>query len=173
MLRGINVGGNKKVPMAQLRALLGELGHRDAKTYLNSGNAVFDSDDPDETSVARELEQALESRFGFAVPCLVRTGDYLRAIAAACPFPADEIEGKQLHAIFYSAPADPERFADIDRKAFLPEEFRLGDRVLYLHVPNGLGRSELAAVLSRSVRLKGIDATARNWNTVRALIELT
>lgn len=102
LLRGINVGGNKKVPMAELRSLLEGLGHGDVQTYLQSGNAVFSSAQQDPAVLTRELEAAIEDRFGFRVACLVLDGAYLRAVAEACPFPAAELEGKQLHATFCS-----------------------------------------------------------------------
>ncbi|MFF7181167.1 DUF1697 domain-containing protein [Streptomyces sp. NPDC008121] len=175
LLRGINVSGHRKVPMAQLRSLLEELGHRDVRTYLQSGNAVFttDADDQDEETLRQSLEAAVEQHFGFHVDCLVRDAEYLAAVADACPFPAAELEGRQLHATYFSAPVAPERLAGIDQAAFLPEEFRLGDRVLYLYAPDGLGRSKLAEALSRPGLTKGIVATTRNWNTVVKLVEMT
>ncbi|MFE5945993.1 DUF1697 domain-containing protein [Streptomyces sp. NPDC056480] len=174
LLRGINVSGHRKVPMAELRPLLEGLGHTNVRTYLQSGNAVFTTDSgTGEDELATALEDAIEERFGFRVDCLVRGGDYLAAVAEACPFPAAELEGKQLHAIYYSGPVDPERFAAIDREAYLPEDFALGDRVLYLYVPDGLGRSRLGDVVSRPAVVKGLVATARNWNTVVRLIEMT
>ncbi|MFD9796194.1 DUF1697 domain-containing protein [Streptomyces sp. NPDC059070] len=172
LLRGINVGGAKKVPMAELRTLLTDLGHGAVRTHLNSGNAVFASESDDPDALAADLERAIEAHFGFSVACMVRDGAYLRAVADACPFPADELEGKQLHATFFSAPVTAARFAGIGAEGFLPEEFRLGDRVLYLYAPDGLGRSKLAEALSRPAVLKGVDATSRNWNTVKALVEL-
>jgi hypothetical protein len=91
----------------------------------------------------------------------------------ACPFPAADLEARQLHVTYFSEPVGPERFASIDQQAFLPEEFRLGDRVLYLYAPDGLGRSKLAETLSKPRMTKGIVATTRNWNTVVKLAELT
>ncbi|WP_328308410.1 DUF1697 domain-containing protein [Streptomyces sp. NBC_00442] len=174
LLRGINVGGAKKVPMAELRKLLGDLGHGDVKTYLNSGNAVFSSASRDQDALAAELEAAIEKHFGFSVACMVRGGPYLRAVLDACPFPAERLAGKQLHATFFAGPpVTADRFAGIDAAAFLPEEFRLGDQVLYLYAPGGLGVSKLAPVLSRPGLLKGVSATSRNWNTVKALAEMT
>ena len=173
LLAAVNVG-KRKVPMADLRDLLTGLGYRDVRTYLASGNAVFTAEEEDEDSIAAKIAAALGERFGFDVPCVVRDGAYLGAVVQACPFPADTLEGKQLHAVFYSADVTADRYADIDQAAFLPEEFRLGDRVMYLYAPNGLGRSELSAALSRPAgRLKGICATGRNWNTVKALLDLT
>ncbi|MBW5485159.1 DUF1697 domain-containing protein [Streptomyces bambusae] len=173
LLRGINVGGSKKVPMAELRAVMTELGYGDVATYLQSGNAVFTSPEQDTGLLARELERAIETRFGFRVACLVVDGAYLRAVADACPYPAAELEGRQLHATFLSQQPAEDRFAAIDGQAFLPEEFAVGDKVVYLYAPEGLGRSKLAEALFRPAVLKGIDATTRNWNTVAKLVELT
>ncbi|CAM5555330.1 hypothetical protein GCM10010329_25500 [Streptomyces spiroverticillatus] len=174
LLRGINVGGAKKLPMAELRDLLAELGHTDVSTLLASGNAVFTAADAaSEEELARDLETAIEKRFGFTVACLVRDHAYLRAVADACPFPAAELEGKQLHANFTSGPLDAGRYAGLDPAAYLPEEFRLGDRVLYLYAPNGLGRSKLAEALAKPALNKGLTVTSRNWNTVVKLVELT
>ncbi|MFF9005392.1 DUF1697 domain-containing protein [Streptomyces goshikiensis] len=175
LLRGINVGGARKVPMAELRQVLEGLGHGDVQTYLQSGNAVFSTarTDPGPADLARELEAAIEAHFGFAVPCLVVDGAYLRAVADACPFPAAELEGKQLHATFFSEQPGAERFAGIDGPSYLPEEYRVGDRVVYLYAPDGLGRSKLAEALARPAVVRGIDVTSRNWNTVVKLIELT
>ncbi|MFI8966801.1 DUF1697 domain-containing protein [Streptomyces sp. NPDC053493] len=174
LLRGINVGGHRKVPMAQLRSVLEELGHRDVRTYLQSGNAVFTTDAAAaDEELATAIEAAIEEHFGFRVDCLVRAHDYLAAVAENCPFPAAELEGRQLHAFYLSRPVDDSRFAGIDREAFLPEAFALGDRVLYLYAPDGLGRSKLGEALSRPALYKDVFATGRNWNTVLKLVEMT
>ncbi|MET9544558.1 DUF1697 domain-containing protein [Streptomyces sp. NPDC006627] len=173
LLRGINVSGHKKVPMARLRALLEGLGHGGVQTYLQSGNAVFTAARGDEVSLAAGLRAAIEEEFGFAVDVLVRDGAYLRAVADACPFPAAGLQGKQLHVTYFSAPVDAARFAAIDQTSCLPEEFGLGDRALYLYAPDGLGRSKLAEQLSRPALTKGLVATTRNWNTVTRLVEMT
>ncbi|MFJ4625726.1 MULTISPECIES: DUF1697 domain-containing protein [unclassified Streptomyces] len=173
LLRGINVGGNKKLPMADLRTLLEGLGLDGVRTYLQSGQAVFTSGHGDEESLAADIARAIEERFGFTVGVVVRDHAYLAAIVADCPFPAAELEGKQLHVTYYSVPLADDRFAGLDQAAFLPEEFRLGDRALYLYAPDGLGRSKLAAELSRPRLSKGVVATSRNWNTVVKLVEMT
>ncbi|MGX1366621.1 uncharacterized protein (DUF1697 family) [Streptomyces canus] len=173
LLRGINVGGSRKVPMADLRALMEDLGHDGVRSYLQSGQAVFSAGHGDEESLAAELTDAIEQRFGFAVDVIVRDHAYLRAVADDCPFPAAELEAKQLHVTYFSAPVGEDRFAEIDRAAYLPEDFRLGDRALYLYAPNGLGRSKLAEHLSKPRLNKGVIATSRNWNTVVKLVEMT
>ncbi|GAA3829785.1 DUF1697 domain-containing protein [Streptomyces phyllanthi] len=173
LLRGINVGGSKKVPMADLRTLLQGLGHTGVATYLQSGNAVFTTGGGDEDVLAADISRAVEKRFGFGVDVIVRDHAYLRAVRDACPFPAADLEPKQLHVTYFSTRVDADRFASLDQQAFLPEEFRLGDRALYLYAPEGLGRSKLAEALAKPRLLKGLIATTRNWNTVVKLEELT
>ncbi|MFJ7101396.1 DUF1697 domain-containing protein [Streptomyces albogriseolus] len=173
LLRGINVGGGKKVPMAELRGLLESLGLRDVRTYLQSGQAAFTAGHGGEESLAADLSGALAGRFGFDVDVIVRDHAYLRGVVKACPFPAGDLEPKQLHVTYYSAPVTEDRFAEIDRETYLPEDFRLGDRALYLYVPDGLGRSKLAEHLSKPRLAQGVVATSRNWNTVRKLAEMT
>ncbi|MFJ5530599.1 DUF1697 domain-containing protein [Streptomyces sp. NPDC093261] len=173
LLRGINVGGSRKLPMAELRTLMEGLGYDGARTYLQSGQAVFSCDRGDEESLAAELTGAIEKRFGFSVDAIVRDHAYLTSVREACPFPADRLEGRQLHLTYFSRPVDAERFAEIDPAVYLPEEFRLGDRALYLYAPDGLGRSKLAEHLAKPRLTKGLIATTRNWNTVVKLAEMT
>lgn len=174
LLRGINVGGSRKVPMAALRDVLTGLGHGDVVTYLQSGNAAFtDTTGADEAALAAGLGDAIHQRFGFPVDCLVRDAAYLKAVADDCPFPAASLQGKQLHVTYFSDAVDPGRFAAIDQESYRPEEFRLGDRALYLYAPDGLGRSRLGDALSRPRLYEGLTATSRNWNTVTKLVELT
>ncbi|MFC9278935.1 DUF1697 domain-containing protein [Streptomyces collinus] len=173
LLRGINVGGSRKVPMAELRTLMTGLGYDGVRTHLQSGQAVFTAAGGDEESLAAELAGAVEERFGFPVDVIVRDHAYLRAVVEGCPFPAAGLEPRQLHVTYFSAPITAGRFAEIDPGAYLPEEFRLGDRCLYLYAPDGVGRSKLAEALSRPRIGKGLVATSRNWNTVTKLVELT
>ncbi|MET9498063.1 DUF1697 domain-containing protein [Streptomyces sp. NPDC006552] len=173
LLRGINVGGHKKVPMARLRPLVEGLGLTDVRTYLQSGNVTFAADRGDEASLAREVADALAGEFGFPVDVLVREHTYLKAVRDACPFPAADLAGKQLHVTYFSEPVPVERFAAVDAAAFAPEDFRLGDRALYLYAPAGLGTSKLAVQLNRPALTKGLIATSRNWNTVVKLVEWT
>jgi uncharacterized protein (DUF1697 family) len=173
LLRGINLGASNKVPMAELRALLAELGYGSVRTHLNSGNAVFTAEGTAE-EVAAELEKALERRFGFQVPCLVRDAAYLRAVVEANPFPEGSFNGSRLHVVFLSEPLDATWFAAVDPAVYAPDEFRPGECELYLHTPNGMGRSKLAQVLFRpSAIKKGVVATTRTWNTVTALLHMT
>ncbi|MGP3951902.1 DUF1697 domain-containing protein [Streptomyces sp. 7N604] len=171
LLRGINVGGHKKVPMAALRELLGGLGYGDVRTLLQSGNAVFSRDEQDPGGVAAELERALADRFGFEVACVVLSAAELRAVVERNPFPPSSFEPAKFLVTFLSGPVDPGRLSGIDPEAYLPDEFRLGEREIFLHCPNGIGRSKLAEVLANAKL--GVTATARNWNTVTKLLAMT
>lgn len=170
LLRGINVGGNKKVPMAELRRVMAGLGWEDVRTYVNSGNAVFTAEERGTGEAAAELEAAIADRFGFAVPCLVRTAGELRAAADACPYPTAGTDPAKLLVLFLDRPPDRERLAAVDAAAFAPDEFRVGGRELYCRFPDGMGRSRLPAALEAACR--GRTVTGRNWRTVTRLLEL-
>ncbi|MPZ64856.1 MAG: DUF1697 domain-containing protein [Pseudonocardiaceae bacterium] len=170
LLRGVNVGGRQQVPMAELRAMLGSLGHTDVTTYLNSGNAVFSNARDDVDGLAREIEERIERDLGIGVTVILRTGSQLAAAIDANPYPAATADPKTLHVGFMSAAPDPERLSGIDQGGFGPDESTLGDGVVYLHYPNGAGRSKLTTdVLERRL---GVRITARNWNTVTKLLDL-
>jgi len=172
LLRGINVGGNKKVPMADLRAVLTGLGLGEVRTLLQSGNAVFTSEE-DTDRLTAVIEAALADRFGFPVRVMVRSASELRAAADANPFPDPASDPAKYTVTFLSGRADPERLDAIDPASCAPDEYRLGDggRELYGHFPNGLGRSKLSPLLDK--RRLGVEATTRNWNTVTRLVEMT
>lgn len=169
LLRAINLGATRKVPMAELRTLLEELGFEHVRTHLQSGNAIFDG--PGEPAeVERLLAERLEERFGFAVPVMVRTRDELAAIVEADPLGDVATDPKRLQVMFLAAPLDPDRVAGLDPDGFAPEAFRLGEREIFVWSPEGIRSSPLLQALSDK-RL-GVDATARNWRTVTALLEL-
>lgn len=168
LLRGINVGGHKKVPMAELRQLITALGWTGGRTYLQSGNAVFTTE---EAAPGPRLERALAEHFGFEVQCLMRTADELRAVAAACPYPAAELDPAKLQVFFLEHTPAPGHFDSLDAEEFAPDTFQQVGGALYCYFPDGMGRSRLPAALA-SVR-PAVTMTGRNWRTVQRLIELT
>jgi len=171
LLRGINVGGNKKVPMAQLRALIEALGYTEVVTLLQSGNAVFTSKAKQKPAqLERQLEEALAKALGFEVGVVVRTRDELARVIEANPLPGANEAPSRFLVTFLSGVPDAKRLAALDPQAYLPDEFRHVDREIYARFPDGIGTSRLAALLS-GLRL-GVTATARNWNTVTQLLEL-
>ncbi|WP_116949382.1 DUF1697 domain-containing protein [Jiangella endophytica] len=170
LLRGINVGGKKKVAMADLRALVAGLGHTDVTTYINSGNVVFTSATPDagRDELETAIEAAIQAELGLEVAVLVRTHGELAAAVDANPFP--DAEPSRLLLSFLRAVPDPDRYTAAEGLESGADEFRVDGTTLYLHVPGGAGRSKLAAALSKPAL--GV-ATSRNLATVRTLVQLS
>jgi uncharacterized protein (DUF1697 family) len=174
LLRGVNVGGHGRLPMAELRTLLEGLGYRDVATYLQSGQAVLATEEPDEDAVAARIRDALTKHLGAEIDVMVRGHDYLRAVLDDCPFPAGQGPAKQFHVAYASAGLDPSRFEAIDPTAFEPERFALGDRHIYFWLPDGIGRSKLATkAVGRRILGQETWVTVRNWNTAVKLADLT
>ena len=163
LLRGINVGGHRKLPMAELRGLLDSLGYADIATYIQSGNAVFTTG-ADEPAIAAILD-----RFGFEVPVILRGADELASIATGHPFADAEPDEAKLHVMFLAEVPDSAR-ALLDAAAFVPDEAALHDRELYVHYAAGAGRSKLTT--DAVERALGTSVTARNWRTVAKLAEM-
>ncbi|MFD8546154.1 DUF1697 domain-containing protein [Streptomyces sp. NPDC059649] len=171
LLRGINVGGHHPFPKARQRELAESLGLKDVTVLLQTGNLVFADPGAPPGETARRIEDRIAAELGLTVPVIVRTRDELAAAVAANPFPQAVAEPKSLHVTFLSeVPADTSRLDAIDQAAFAPDRFRLAGRELYLWCPDGIGRSKLAALVSRTPL--GVTATARNWNTVTKLLAL-
>ncbi|MFX4292448.1 DUF1697 domain-containing protein [Streptomyces bohaiensis] len=170
LLRGVNVGGSRTVPMAELRTALEAAGHRHVRTLLQSGNAVLATEPGPSDAVAAAVAVTLRETFGFPTDLLVLDLAALREVVARCPFPARELDPTQLHVVFLDRPARDHPLAEADPGRFAPDELRLGERELYVRYPHGSGRSRLARALSAP--LPGGIATARNWRTVTRLLEL-
>jgi uncharacterized protein (DUF1697 family) len=166
LLRGINVGGNKRVPMVDLRDLLVGLGYTDVATLLQSGNAVFTSPGRRAASaVRRSIEQAIEARFGFPVRVLVRTSGQLAATVASNPLPVPD--GSRFLVWFLDDAPDLHRFSELDPAEVEPERFAVGDNVIYVWCANGILDSQVLAHVAK-LRLS-LTGTTRNWNTVTKL----
>jgi uncharacterized protein (DUF1697 family) len=170
LLRGINIGPRNKIRMADLRELVESLGHEDVRTHILSGNVLFESRRRGVRALERQLEQGIERRFGFDVRVLIRTRDELATIVQHNPLPHATGEGARLFVLFLDRQPAKDRLEAIDPDAFKPEEFAIGDRVIYAWFRQGLQGSKLAQALSDK-RL-GVVVTNRNWNTVTKLLEL-
>jgi uncharacterized protein (DUF1697 family) len=164
LLRGINVGGRGRVAMADLREVVASLGYEDVATYVQSGNVVFTAEAPD----AAALEAAIAKRLDVSPAVVVLSREELEQVVARNPWP-DERDGKHLHVIFTAGEPDADVVAAAQEKAAGGDEARIVDGTLYMHTPNGLGRSKLAAELSRRGPK---DGTARNWTTVTKLLAM-
>lgn len=169
LLRGINVGGSGKLPMADLRALLTELGAEDVGTYIQSGNAVFRHRASART-LTPKIRKAIATAHGFEPATLLITAEELQSIADTNPFPKAIAEPKTLHLfLLEQSPSSP----NLDRLTELAapdERFELQGRAFYLHAPSGMARSKLAAQAEKHL---GVATTARNWRTIAKLLDMT
>ena len=172
LLRGVNVGGHNRLPMADLRTLLDGLGYSDVATYLQSGNAVCNADDSPERVAAR-VAAALESGLGLSVPVVVRTMAQWAALVAANPLLALDDDPKRLHVTFLDGPPDVERVTALAEEAgeLAPERIEVVGSDAFLHTPGGFGITRFTP--SFLERRLGRVATTRNWRTVMALAELS
>ena len=169
LFRGINVGGKNALPMKELTAVLGDLGARDVKTYIQSGNAVFASPKKDILRLSKSIGREIEKRRGFEPHVLLLEAKDIERAISKNPFPDATTEPRTLHAGFLaSAPAKPNLKA-LESLKTKSERFRLINKVFYLHAPDGVGRSKLAA---NAEKLLGVPMTDRNWRTVCKIREL-
>ena len=155
--------------MEDLVATLEYTGARDVATYIQSGNAVFRSEEKDASFLSDRIRAAIEERHGFEPRVLLLGSDELERMLRSNPFPEAEAEPKRLHLYFLAA--SPER-PDLDALEVIKgdhERFVVGDGVFYLHAPDGIGRSRLAAGVEK---LLGVPATARNWSTASKVMEM-
>jgi uncharacterized protein (DUF1697 family) len=167
LLRGINVGGAGKLPMADLRALLSGLGCTSVKTYIQSGNAVFASDLPrDDLTIA--IRDAIAAGHGFRPFAMLLTESELADALTGNPWPEAEGDSKPMHLFFHdnSAKAD---HAALDALLADGESWHLTDQVLYFRAINGIGRSKFAEKMGRHFK---VEMTARNLNTCRELLRM-
>jgi uncharacterized protein (DUF1697 family) len=163
LLRGINVGGNKKMAMADLRELLGRLGFTDVKTWLQSGNAVATSA-LSATEVAALTEKGIEDAFGMKVRVLALTAAELQAVVDAHPLADVADNGSRMLALFLFGKLDPALVSTHDPEALEPGRIVVGDGVVYHWCPDGiLEAADLTAYLVKNHRAT---VTTRNWNTV-------
>jgi uncharacterized protein (DUF1697 family) len=168
-LRGVNVGGNKMVKMDALKALFGSLGLKNAKTYLQSGNVVFRCDDDDRAHLVRRIEEGIRKKAGVEVKIILRTASELRKVIAANPLTVEpERNPKAFLVAFLAGELTKEAKSLLTNLKIDSEELRFGSRELYLYLPEGIADSKLSNSLTE--KKLGVNVTARNWNTVNALL---
>jgi uncharacterized protein (DUF1697 family) len=169
LFRGINVGGNNSLPMKELVAILEDTGARKIKTYIQSGNAVFKSEEKIPSQLSKKLAAEIKKRQGFEPYIhIIEFEELIKAIEEN-PFPETENDPSSLHFGFLaSKPKSPnlEKLSSLKKDN---ERFHLSDAVFYLHAPDGVGRSKLAA---SAEKLIGVPMTDRNWRTVCKVREM-
>jgi uncharacterized protein (DUF1697 family) len=169
LFRGINVGGKNILPTKDLVSALEKAGAQDVRTYIQSGNAVFRSEETDASSLTDRIKAVIGEGNGFRPQVLLLGSEEVERAIRSNPFPEAESDPKTLHMYFLAS--SPER-PDLDTLEGIKgarERFVLDNGVFYLHAPEGVGRSKLAANVEK---LLGVSATARNWRTVRKVMEM-
>jgi len=168
LFRAINVGGRNILPMQELAEVLAQHGLSDIRTYIQSGNVVFRSSLKDRDALRANIREAIHASHGFRPAAILLNDAELAQAIAANPFPAAAAEPQSLHLYFLARPAEPDLVALNALKAS-SEAFAIVDQVFYLHAPQGIGRSKLAAGAEKHL---GVAVTARNWRTVNKVLQL-
>lgn len=171
MLRGVNLGPHNRIKMDELRALYESLKLQDPRTYVQSGNVVFRTKEKNSPALAKKIQSAIEKKLGCCPNVILRTADEMRKAIAANPFPK-EVEREPSKVLVTFLAAEPPRGAESNLAKFkdYPEKLHLKSRELYIYFPNGAGRSKLP--WSAIDKLLQVTGTARNWNSVQALLAI-
>lgn len=171
ILRGINVSGHNKIPMADLKKLFEELKCDNIRTYIQSGNVIFEHTKSTDKALIKKIEKGISDKFGFDVPVLVITAGELEKVIKNNPFIKEkDIETDKLHVTFL---AEPPAKANIDKANsynFEPDRFSIDEKAAYVYCPNGYGNTKLNNTFFES-KLK-VTATTRNWRTVNELVRI-
>lgn len=171
LLRGINVGGHKKIKMDALRSLYESLGLRSVQSLLQSGNVIFENEHNDRFRLAAQIEDAIEKAFGFRSNTILRAFTELKDVIRRNPFSdGQERDPSRLLIMFLSDKPSNEAKESLKKMDIAPEELHMSEQEIYLYYPNGIGRSKLTnTLIEKKLNTHG---TARNWNTVTKLLEV-
>jgi uncharacterized protein (DUF1697 family) len=171
MLRGINVGGHKRIEMNQLRASFEALGFERVQTYIQSGNVVFKTAKLSPAGLSRRIEERILSDFGFAASVISRTSDEMGQTITNNPFLKQRgIDPQKLHITFMSETPAPAALKKLTDLTAAPDQCRCFGRELYFYLPNGVSQSVL--MKSPVDRLLSVVITTRNWRTVNSLYQM-
>jgi uncharacterized protein (DUF1697 family) len=169
LFRGINVGGRNSLPMRALVDILEDLGLKDIRTYIQSGNVIFQSKKIDSAELVQKIGEAILESHGFTPQVILLDLSELEMAARLNPFPDAEPEPKALHVFFLAdLPVDPD-LKTLKKIRGEHERFEHLGKLFYLHAPDGIGKSKLAAKVEKAL---GVPVTARNWKTVNKLLDL-
>lgn len=169
LLRGINVGGHNRIKMADLRTLLQSMGFANIQTHLASGNVIFETHKNSEKKLAMEISAEIETHHGFKTDILILSLEEIQLAVLANPFPQATNQPKSLHFNFLSSKPKSPDLQKLDMLKKDSEQYKLINKVFYLHAPEGIGRSKLAAGCEKAI---GVPMTGRNWRTVQNILEL-
>ncbi|MCG2419332.1 DUF1697 domain-containing protein [Aequorivita sp. F47161] len=166
LLRGINVGGHKKLKMSDLKLLFEGLGFKDVVTYIQSGNVIFSA--AEEKGLSEKISNEITNKFGWEVPVLVKTADAIAKILADCPF--EETKKTEAYYMLLASPPKKELMVAVREINYPNEEFVLTQDCVYIYFGNGYGRAKLNSNFFEK-KLK-VAATTRNYRTLAKLVEL-
>lgn len=168
MLRGINVSGQKKIRMADLKNMYETLGFGNIQTYVQSGNVVFDSLEQDVVALQKSIETQIETTFGFSVPVLIRTVNDFKRIIKSHPFKNEEVI-RVLVTFLYEHP-EQSKLEDLSHYEDKVDQFEIGELEIFLFCPGGYGKTKLSNAFFE--KKLGVVATTRNWKSVNALYNM-
>ena len=172
LLRGINVSGQKKIKMADLKSLFESLDFKNVKTYIQSGNVIFDMDEMPTEHLEQAIEYRLQKTYGFDVTTIVTNPTDLQHIVHNSPYINDaSVDVNRLFVCFLKTAPEPDAMDKLNNITLEEEYFHVFDNVVYIHVPHGIGRAKLNNNFIEN-KLKVV-ATTRNWKTINKLIELS
>lgn len=171
LLRGVNVGGHRIIKMDALRALYESLRLQNCKTYVQSGNVVFEAKERNLPALAQRIEAAIENSYGFRPHVILRSAAELRAVLNANPFAErNEIHPSKLLVLFLARELTAETQISLAKIKTDPEELVVIGQEIYIYFPNGMGKSKLP--MARIEKTLKVPVTGRNWNTVNKLLEM-
>lgn len=171
LLRGINVGGQKKIKMADLRAMCEKIGLQEVQTYIQSGNVIFKNSEENTSVLEKDLQNQIKTTFGFEVPVMVMTQAYLQEVAENNPFLKlnKDLDTKLLHVTFLAEQPAENLIKVLAEKDYGTDEFEVIENRVYLYFPNGYGRTKLTnTVFEKKLQ---VAATTRNWRTTKKLLD--
>jgi len=169
LFRGINVGGRNKLPMRELVGALEALGLHKVRTYIQSGNVVFQSEEQSLDDISERISTAINESHGFSPYVLILTLEEFENALTANPYPEATPEPKTLHLYFLAAAPENPDLEKLEGLKLENERYSLLGKVFYLYAPDGIGRSKLAARVEKAL---GVRVTARNWRSAVKILEL-
>ncbi len=171
LLRGINVGPHKRMKMEKLRACCEALGFKNARTYIQSGNIVFEAGKLTSYAAAKKMEAQIVKDFGFPADVIARTGEEMKQVVTGNPLLKDPgVDASKLHVVFFSQTPSAEAVKKLEAIVKAPDKVRQNGKEIYFYFPNGVSGSSIWK--HNLDRVLGLSGTMRNWKTVNTLLEM-
>jgi len=169
LLRGINVGGHRKLPMAELRVLLTDNGFTDIKTYIQSGNIILQTEEINTSKIASHIQEIIHDKFGFLVPVLVKTRNDIQRVLEECPF--NQKQKEQTYFVMLKHYPEKALVEKAQDKSYPNDEYRILKDCIYLLPKKGFGQSKFN--MNYFEKILQTNATARNYKTMLKLLSLS